>query len=182
MSRRVLVVTTAPDPSDELLDRLERDGGPDVEVAVVAPAADASILEWLTDDDKRAREEALRRAMEAAEVEAVGARVVSVEVGDPDPVVSVRDALAKFPADELVVVTRPKESATWFEKPLITGELEQFGLPVTHLVDDDVPMRTPHVLDDAPTARFALRGVLLTVTVIAAVLIALALSLHFLLR
>jgi hypothetical protein len=182
MSRRVLVVTTAPDPSDELLDRLERDGGSDVEVAVVAPAADASILEWLTDDDERAREEALRRATEAAEVEAVGARVVSVEVGDPDPVVAVRDALAKFPADELVVVTRPKESATWLEKPLITGELEQFGLPVTHLVDDDVPTRAAHVLEDAPTTRFALRGALLTVAVIAVGLIALALSLYFGLR
>jgi hypothetical protein len=182
MPRHVLVVTTAPDPSDELLDRLERDGGSDVEVAVVAPAADASILEWLTDDDERAREEALRRATEAAEVEAVGARVVSVEVGDPDPVVAVRDALAKFPADELVVVTRPKESATWLEKPLITGELEQFGLPVTHLVDDDVPTRARHVLDDTPTARFALRGVLPTVAVIAVGLTALALSLYLGLR
>jgi hypothetical protein len=180
MPRHVLVVTTAPDPSDELLDRLERDGGPEVEVALVAPAADASILEWLTDDDERAREEALRRATEAAEVEAVGARVVSVEVGDPDPVVAVRDALAKFPADELVVVTRPTESATWLEKPLITGELERFGLPVTHLVDDDVP-RPGHVLDYTPPLRFAWRGVLLTVTVVAG-LIALALSLYFLLR
>jgi hypothetical protein len=182
MSRRVLVVTTAPDPSDELLERLERDSGPDVEVAVVAPTADASILEWLTDDDERAREEAFRRAMEAAEVEAMEAKVVSVEVGDPDPVVAVRDALAKFPADELVVVTRPKESATWLEKPLITGELERFGLPVTHLVDDDVPARGGHRLDDTPTVHLALRGVLLTVTVIAVGLIALALSLYFVLR
>jgi hypothetical protein len=182
MPRRVLVVTTAPDPSDELLDRLERDAGPDVEVAVVAPAADASILEWLTDDDERAREEALRRAAESAAVEALGARVVSVEVGDPDPVVAVRDALAKFPADELVVVTRPKDSATWLEKPLLTGELEQFGLPVTHLVDDDEPTRAVRILDGTPTARFALRGVLLTVTAVAAGLTALVLGLYFGLR
>jgi hypothetical protein len=182
MPRRVLVVTTAPDPSDELLDQLERHGGPDAEVAVVAPAADASILEWLADDDERAREEALRRAREAAEVEAVGARVVSAEAGDPDPVVAVRDALAKFPADELVVVTRPKESATWLEKPLITGELEQFGLPVTHLVDDDVPTRAARAFDDTPTARFAWRAVLLAVTAIAAGLAALALTLYFGLR
>jgi hypothetical protein len=108
--------------------------------------------------------------------------VVSVEVGDPDPVVAVRDALARFPADELVVVTRPKDSATWLEKPLIAGELEQFGLPVTHLVDDDVPTRSVRILDGTPTARFALRGVLLTVTVVAAGLTALVLGLYFGLR
>jgi hypothetical protein len=49
-------------------------------------------------------------------------------------------------------------------------------------VDDDVPAQTALVLDDAPTVGFALRGVVLTVTVVAAVLIAVALSLYFGLR
>jgi hypothetical protein len=154
MSRRLLIVATAPDPSDELLDQLERDARDDLEVAVVAPASDVSLFQWLAGDDERAREAAERRAMEAAEVEALAARVTNVVVGDPDPVAAVEDALKRFPADELVLVTRPKDRATWLEKRAVSGELEQFGLPVTYLVDDDaveaadnvVPFARPGVL------------------------------------
>ncbi|MGZ4317067.1 MAG: universal stress protein [Gaiellaceae bacterium] len=179
MTRHVLVVTTAPDPSDELLERLERDAGTDVEVAVVAPAADASVLEWFYDDDRRAREEAQRRAIEAAEVEALGARVVRVDVGDPDPVVAIKDALATFRADELVVVTRPKEAATWLEKRLLSGELERLGLPITHLVDDDASAAEAA----ATSGRLSFAGRSVGVTVIVAVvLIAVALALYFSLR
>jgi hypothetical protein len=138
MPRRLLIVATAPDPSDELLERLGRDARGDVEVAVIAPASDVSLIEWLTGDETRAREEAQRRAIEAAEVESLAANVIDVTVGDPDPIAAVEDALRRFPADELVLVTRPKEAAMWLEKRAILGELERFGLPVTYLVDDDM--------------------------------------------
>lgn len=141
MTRRVLVVVTAPDPSDELIERLGHHGADDVEVAVVAPASDESFLEWVTVDEETARREAARRARDAAEVEALAANVVDVAVGDPDPLVAVEDALMSFPADELIVVTRPKDKATWLEKAAVSGELERFGLPVVHIVDDDVGRR-----------------------------------------
>lgn len=180
MTRHVLLVSTAPDPSDELLDLLQREGNSDVEVAVVAPAADESLLEWIANDDRRASEEARRRAIESAEVEALAARVVGVDVGDPDPIVAIRDALATFPADQLVVVTRPKHAATWLEKRLLGGELERLGLPVTYLVDDDV--RSAREVDDAPSPRFAVRGVFVAVLLVATALVVIALSLYFSLR
>jgi hypothetical protein len=178
MTRHVLLVTTSPDPADELLEFLEHEGGSDVEVAVVAPAADESPLEWFADDDRRAREEAWRRAMESAEVEALGAHVVRVEVGDPDPIAAIKDALETFPADQLVVVTRPRQAATWLEKRLLDGELERLGLPVTHLVDDDVPSEAAREVELPPTFRFVVRAVLL----VSAVLIVVGLWLYFSLR
>jgi hypothetical protein len=67
----------------------------------------------------------------------VPARVVGAAVGDPDPLVSIEDALRAFPADEVILVTRPEEAATWFEQ----DALDRIGLPVTHLADDEVALR-----------------------------------------
>ena len=137
VSRRLLVVVTAPDPEDELLDRISDQVRDDVEVVVVAPISDLSFLQWLASDEDAARAEAARRAQRAAEVEALAGRVVEARVGDPDPLVAIEDALRTFPADELIIVTRPGEAATWLEKEAFRAGLERLGLPVMHLVDDD---------------------------------------------
>ncbi|MGZ4317080.1 MAG: hypothetical protein ACXVRS_14805 [Gaiellaceae bacterium] len=150
MTPHVLLVTAAPDPSDELLELLQQEGGTDVEVAVVAPVVDESLLEWFADDDRRAREEARRRAIESAEAEALGARVVGVDVGDPDPIVAIK--------------------------------VERLGLPVTYLVDDDVPSEAAREVDVAPTLRFGVRSVLAAVMLLSAALIVVALWLYFSLR
>jgi hypothetical protein len=183
MTRRLLVVATAPDPSDELLERLSRDAGEDVEVAVVAPASDLSVLQWLAGDEDRALEEARQRAREVAEAEASIAKVVDARIGDPDPVTAVEDVLHAFPADELIVVTRPKDAATWLEKRAAMGELERFGLPVTHLVDDDAepaPERA-EVLEhgDDDLVGFVARHLVVTLALIAGVLTAVAFLLYY---
>jgi hypothetical protein len=138
-TRRLLVVATAPHPEDELLERLRDESGEDTQALVVVPASDLSFLQWLTNDEDAARAEAERRAKRAAEVEALAARVVEARAGDVDPLVAIEDALRTFPADELVIVTRPSELATWLEEDAARIALERhFGRPVTHLVDDDV--------------------------------------------
>ena len=136
-SRRLLVVVTAPDPEDELLDRIGDQAGEDLEVMVVAPVSDLSFLQWLAGEEDAARADAERRARQAAEAEARVGRVVEARVGDPDPLVAIEDALRTFPADEVVIVTRPGEVATWLEKDVFRAGLERLGLPVAHLVDDD---------------------------------------------
>jgi hypothetical protein len=138
MPHRILVVATAPDPEDELLDGLRRSGDEDVEVLVVAPASDMSFLEWIADQGDAARAEASRRARQASEAIAPAGKVVAAEVGDPNPLTAIEDALRTFPADELVVVTRPDEAATWLEQEVIRAGLERLGLPITRLVDDDL--------------------------------------------
>ncbi|MGZ4403599.1 MAG: hypothetical protein ACXVRI_12230 [Gaiellaceae bacterium] len=149
----MLVVATAPHPEDELLERLGRGSGEEVEVLVVVPASDLSFLQWVTSDEDAARAEAERRARRAAEVEALAARVVEARTGDIDPLVAIEDALRTFPADELLIVTRPSEAATWLEEDAARSALEQrFGLRVTHVIDDDVRSRRRHAAHRAALA------------------------------
>jgi hypothetical protein len=192
--RRLLVVTTAPDPQDELQARLRAYAGEDVEALVVAPVSDISPLQWLTGEEDEARREAQRRARQAAED--VPGQTVDARVGDPDPLVAVEDALRTLPADELIVVTRPEAEASWLEQDAFEA-LERFDLPVTHLVDDGSTLTQRPVAAAKPVpepAREIVRGrspwtgflveqaVLVVVATTAAVLIAVALILYFSLR
>jgi hypothetical protein len=186
MTRHLLVVATAPDPSDELLERLRKDATDDVEIEIVAPASDLSPLQWLAGDEGRALEQAQQRARAAAEAEVPVAKVVDVHVGDPDPVTAAEDALRTFPADEIVVVTRPKETATWLEKRAVMGELERFGLPVTHIVDDDADPTTKRAGvfagggDDL--VRLVAKHLVVTLSLVAGALIAVAFAVYFIVR
>ena len=104
----------------------------DSEVKIVAPAADVSPLQWLASDEDAAREEAHEVAERAAEGVGRAGRV-ETEVGDPDPVQAIEDALRTFQADEVIVVTRPGEEANWLEKDAGAEARERFGIPVRHL-------------------------------------------------
>ena len=135
MTRRLLVVTTVPAEGNLLRERVRaHTGAEDAEVRIVAPASDVSPLEWLASDEDEAREEAAAKADESARAVAPEARVTDAEVGDTDPVQAIEDALREFPADELLVVTRPGEEAGWLEQGAAREAFERFDVPVTHLV------------------------------------------------
>jgi hypothetical protein len=155
MPRRILVLTTAPDPDDELRERIETRLGPDAEVLVVAPASDVSLLQWLANDEDRARAEAARRAGVAASAlpASAGARIAT----DPDPLIAVEDALRTFPADEIVVVTRPEDAAGWLEEEALGALAQRLLLPVTHIVDDEAPP-APDTRRPPPIVYEAVRG------------------------
>jgi hypothetical protein len=138
VSRRLLVVATVPDAGDAIRARVrEHVGSEDAEVRIVAPAADVSPLQWLASDEDEARADAAQVAEESAQAVEPEAHVSEVEVGDTDPVQAIEDALRQFPADELIVVTRPGEDAGWLEQDTASEALERFNLPVTHLVVAD---------------------------------------------
>jgi hypothetical protein len=61
--------------------------------------------------------------------EAAGGHVDGL-VGDPDPLVAVRDALAAEPFDEAIVSTLPARVSRWLHRDLPT-RVEALGLPVT---------------------------------------------------
>jgi GABA permease len=131
--RRLLVVTTVPVEAAVLRERVLQDANDrDSEVKIVAPAADVSPLQWLASDEDAAREEAHEVAERAAEGVGRAGRV-ETEVGDPDPVQAIEDALRTFQADEVIVVTRPGEEANWLEKDAGAEARERFGIPVRHL-------------------------------------------------
>jgi hypothetical protein len=126
--RNVLVVSSVERPVDELRSVLGDDVG---EVYVVVPAVRQSRLQWLANDEDEARQQAKEAAAEIADAVPTEAEAT---VGDSDPVLAAKDALREFRADEVVVVTRPDEEATWLEEG--SGkeiERELGGLPVKRI-------------------------------------------------
>ena len=111
--RNVLVVSSVADPPRELHAALGDDVG---EIHVVAPAVKQSRLQWLTNAEDDARAEAERTAEEVASAAEGEAERVEAEAGDSDPLLAVEDALRTFDADEIVVVTRTGENASWLEE------------------------------------------------------------------
>jgi hypothetical protein len=134
--KRLLVVATVPVEGELLRERVRAHAGEGAEVRIVAPASDLSPLEWLATDEDEAREEAAEIATRAERAVEPEARAVETEVGDPDPVQAIEDALRQFPAEEVIVVTRPGDKAGWLEQDSAEEASERFGVPVTHLVLD----------------------------------------------
>jgi hypothetical protein len=109
--RNVLVISSSEWPVEALRAAL---GGEIGELRVVVPAVHQSRLQWLANEEDDARE----RADEAASAiaDAVPSQETDASAGDSDPVLAAEDALREFDADEVVVVTRPDEEATWLEE------------------------------------------------------------------
>jgi hypothetical protein len=131
--KKLLVVATAPVEPGPLREAVRTHGGEGAEIRVVAPASDVSPLQWLANDEDDAREEARGIAAKAAGTVEQEAVRTEAEVGDTDPVQAIEDALRTFPADEVLVVTRSDEDATWLEQDSSEEARERFGVPVTRL-------------------------------------------------
>jgi len=132
MPRRLLVVITTEVADGALRDLVRSRGGDDAEMLVVAPASEISRLDWLTNAEDDARTEAASLAVKTAE--ATPTEDVEAQVGDSSPVKAIEDALREFPADEVLVVTRPDDDASWLEEG--SGETAQarFRVPVTRVI------------------------------------------------
>jgi hypothetical protein len=134
MARKLLVVATAPVDEETVRDEVRRHSGDEeADVRVVAPAAELSPLQWLANEEDDARAQAEARAEETAAAAAPEAEHVQATPGDPDPGQAIEDMLRDFPADELIVITRREDEATFLEKDANEDDYERFGLPVTHL-------------------------------------------------
>ena len=130
MGKKVLVVTTVAADESELRDEL----GDADEIRVVAPAAKISWLDWLTNAEDDARAEAEQAAGDVADAAGGEARVQVDQTGqNTDAAENVADALRTFPADEIVVLTRPGEDTTWLEDEAVRAALDAHGIPVRHV-------------------------------------------------
>ena len=112
MPRRLLVVITTEVADDALRDLVRSRAGDDAEMLVVAPAAEISRLDWLTNAEDDARTEGASLAVRTAE--ATPTEDVEVRVGDSDPVEAIEDALRTF----AVSCSRPfstpsRSSSSW---------------------------------------------------------------------
>ena len=131
--KKLLVVATARVEPGPLREAVREHAGDEAEIRVLAPASDVSPLQWLANDEDGAREKAAAVASEAAATVGPEAASTETEVGDTDPVQAIEDALRTFPADEVLVVTRPDDDASWLEQDSAEAARERFGVPVTRL-------------------------------------------------
>src|SRR5215208_3848481 len=96
---------------------------------VVAPALDSRTRFWTSDNDdaiaraEDVQQETVERLAED-DMDAVG------DTGETDPLVALQDALATFPAEEIVIFVHPEGERNWAEGDLVEEAEDRFDLPV----------------------------------------------------
>jgi hypothetical protein len=151
MSNQTLVVVTSDIGADEIESTVSDRLRGDTEVKVLAPASGLSRIDWLTNAEDDARAAAAARADEVAS--ALPLDALEPAVGDPDPLRAIADVLRTFRADEIVVVTKREDEASWLEHGIADSIEARFNIRVTHVAvganstDDPDPDRTGEPAD-----------------------------------
>ena len=125
-------MSTVENADDVLRDEI---GDADI-VKVVVPAVRQGVLDWLAND-----EEAISRAEEEAQrtAEQLPGDTAEAGAGEPNVELAIRDALATFPADEIVVAVRPPEQEGRVESAATASAPQRSfdGVPVRYVVIPD---------------------------------------------
>jgi hypothetical protein len=131
--QNVLVVTTVEDADAGALRSYV---GPDDTVKVVVPVVWQGVLDWLASDQR-----AIAEAAEAAErtAEQLPGETAEATAGAPDVELAIRDALATFSADEIVVAVRPDQQEGSIEGAATDSAPKRSfdGVPVRFVVVPD---------------------------------------------
>jgi hypothetical protein len=138
-SHHLLVVANQTATNEALVAELRRrqHGGP-VVVHLVVAALTTRVRHWLSDIDE-ATGAAHARVDTALGVMRDAGITLTAEAGDGDPLSAIADALAHFPADEILICTLPVERSHWLERDIIGRAESLFPLPVTHIIAIDPP-------------------------------------------
>lgn len=136
-TRHVLVVANEALTGDELRELIQADGTDQTEVDVLAPVLASPVHLGVTDidaelDEARAR---LERSLEWAKAQGIAVRGT---VGDPSPTTAIEDQLRDFGADEVIVVTHPRDRMTWEERGELRRLRSELDVPVTHVLAGSV--------------------------------------------
>ena len=145
--RHVLVVANETVAGTSLLDALRKRAaeGP-IRVTVVCPQNAPRAGYVVYEEERRsAAERRLRRTLDLLHEAGIAARGAVV---DPDPLVALRDALAEYEPDEIVISTHPVQKSGWLRGNLIDRARKVAGdVPLEHVVVDlDEKRERTHVL------------------------------------
>ena len=130
-TRRILVIANPPCPCPELADEVARRAlARSTDVVVVAPALNSRLRHWASDVDAAVvqADERVQLAISELRDRGVSARGT---VGDSDPVMAIDDALADFPATEIVIATNARTESHWLERGLVRKAAARFEVPIT---------------------------------------------------
>ncbi len=137
MPKKILALVSEPVSAEALRSAVGEDDARDAEVLVVAPALNTKTRFILADPDpaieraEAVQEETVERLSEEGVDAAAGA-----QAGEEDPLLALQDALATYPADEVVLFTHASGTANWLEDGLVEQAKERFDAPVRHVVID----------------------------------------------
>jgi hypothetical protein len=132
-SRNVLVVTTVEDTEADVL--RSHVGAADT-VKVVVPVVRQGVLDWLANDERALAE---AEAIAHRTADQLPGETTEAIAGEPNVELAIRDALATFPADEIVVAVRPEQQEGRIERAATdTAPRRSFeGVPVRFVVIPD---------------------------------------------
>ena len=127
--RNVLVISTVEESDAELRAEV---GDADT-VMVVAPVVRQGVLDWLANDQ---RAFAHAEAVAARTADALPGVTVEAAAGEADVGLAIQDALATFPADEIIVAVRPNDERGLVESKATDGAPTRSfqGVPVRFVV------------------------------------------------
>jgi hypothetical protein len=131
VGKKILALVAEPVSGEALRSALGSDAD-DAEVMVVAPALDSRTHFWTSDNDdaigraEDVQQETVERMAED-DVDAVG------DTGETDPLLALQDALATFPAQEIVIFTHPGTEQNWAEAELVEEAEDRFDVPVRRM-------------------------------------------------
>ena len=149
-TRHILVVAGVKLAGEDLRRELAAAGGAGVELDVLSPILASRSHHWASDVD-REREEARERLEASLAWAAEQGFAAKGEVGDSDPLVAIEDELRDFGADEVVIVTHPRERTSWLARRMLGHLARELDVPVREIVVSDDQDRSP-VPPPSPTA------------------------------
>src|SRR5918911_856290 len=147
---RYLVLANQTASSPELSDAIGRilQQDKEAEFVLLVPATPVEdLLEWQPDEG----ETVAKRTGEAARahLEAIGARVVRVEIGDPLPSKAIEHELGRQREAYagIIISTLPIQRSRWLALDQPRRIERRFGLPVTHVVGHSVTMTRQELIE-----------------------------------
>jgi len=149
-TKRVLVIANEAVGGEQLVEEIFKRAG-DGEVMIVSPALVASPLDLAAGDVDDEIQDARRRlqisvdALQQRGIQAAG------EVGEAQPDLAMRDAMVKFPADEVIIVAHPQEYASWLEQDLLDRSRRELAIPITYIEVE--PTRAAPVVREVTNVR-----------------------------
>jgi hypothetical protein len=136
MAKKILALVSEAVSADALRSAVGEDVANEAEVLVVAPALNSKTRYFLADPDpaieraQQVQEETVERLSE----DGVDAAPTATP-GEEEPLQALEDALATYPADEIVLFTHSGGERNWQEEGLVDEAKERFGsTPVRHVV------------------------------------------------
>jgi hypothetical protein len=127
----MIVVTQQLGDHEPLLDELRQTcPNGETRVVVISPAVEDTVFQHALGDQDTARRSA-RRRLEACLEELRDQGISALgEVGGNDPVAAAADALRRYPADEVLLVTHPAGRDRWYEEGLFDRASQLLHAPV----------------------------------------------------